>query len=347
MMKSNYMSNNVFLKIFSILCFVFVCLFDHGVRAQNIQFLYPLSCTYGEDCWLVNYVDVDPADGVAQDFKCKRKTYDGHKGSDFAIGSIAQMREGVDVLAAMKGTVLRVRDGEDDRLKTDEELASITAKNRDCGNGVLIDHGDGLQTIYCHLRQNSVVVKPKQKVKAGQKIAQVGMSGRAEFPHVHFGVLWEGGIVDPFTGVTNADGCGLMKADMWLEGLPVGYEPVVIFDGGFRANAPDFKAIERGDDAHPEVLSLQSAAFVLWAGFYNVEQGDEVVMRIKDPDGVVFHERREVVEKTRTRQYYFTGRKIGTVQLKRGVYKGDVVIRREGEGGNGIERRKVFSVRVE
>ncbi len=312
------------------------------VCAQEVKFLYPLSCTYGVDCWPVNYVDVDPVDGVASDFQCKRKTYDAHKGTDFALGSVTQMRAGVDVLAGAAGTILRARDGESDKLKTEEEFTEITAKNRDCGNGVLIDHGNGLQTIYCHLKKDSIVVKPKQKVRAGQKIAQVGMSGKAEFPHVHFGVLWEGGVVDPFTGALNTKGCGQMKGNMWLDGLPVSYEEVVIFDGGFRAQVPDFKAVQRGDDENPIALPLRSAALVFWSGFYNVEQGDEVVMRITDPDGNVFTERKEVVPETRARQYYFAGRKIGHVQLKAGVYKGLVVIRRKVD----IRREKEFSVEV-
>lgn len=310
--------------------------------AQEPKFLFPVSCTYGVDCWPVNYVDVDPSEGVATDFKCKRKTYDAHQGTDFALASVSKMREGVDVLAAAAGQVLRVRNGEADTYKEQNELDAIRAENKDCGNGVLIDHGDGLQTIYCHLKKDSIVVRPKQKVKAGQKIAQIGMSGYTEFPHVHFGVLWEGGFVDPFTGALNTKGCGQMKANMWLEGLPVSYEEVVIFDGGFRAKVPDFEAIKRGNDENPIALPLSSAAFVYWSGFYNVEEGDEVVMRIYDPDGALFHERREVVPKTRSLQYYFAGRKIGRVQLKAGEYKGVTEIKR----GSDIHRKKEFSVQV-
>jgi murein DD-endopeptidase len=334
-----FMSKKYVLTVFAI----FLVCIAGSAYAREPSFLFPVSCTYGEDCWPVNYVDVDPADGVATDFKCRRKTYDTHKGTDFALSSVSQMRGGVDVLAAAAGQVLRVRDGESDDLKSPEELEDIRANNKDCGNGVLLDHGDGLQTIYCHLKNGSVTVKPKQKVKAGQKIAQVGMSGRAEFPHVHFGVLWEGGVVDPFTGVLNTKGCGQMKRNMWLVGLPVSYEEVVIFDGGFRAQVPDFEGIKRGSDENPIALPVRSAAFVFWAGFYNVEEGDEVVMQILDPDGAVFHARKETVAQTRARQYYFAGRKIGHVQLRPGIYKGIVEIMR----GDDISRREEFSVRVQ
>lgn len=322
---------------------IFLPLWSGPVLSQeHPRFILPLSCTYGEECWPVNFVDVDPADNVATDFKCKRKTYDAHKGTDFALGSVADMRDGVDVLAAHSGTVIRVRDGENDDFKTKEALDKIRAQNKDCGNGILIDHGDGLQTIYCHLKKDSIVVKPAASVKAGEKIAQIGMSGFTEFPHLHFGVLWEGGVVDPFTGALNTQGCGHMKQNMWLEGLPVAYEEVVIFDGGFRAQVPDFEAIQRGDDENPVALPLRSAALVFWSGFYNVEKGDEISMRIYDPEGGLFHVQNNVVEKTRARQYYFAGRKIGRVQLKAGEYKGVTHIRR----GDDISKEKSFTVRI-
>ncbi len=315
-------------------------------NSDSPQFIFPAACSYGKDCWAVNYVDVDPAEGSAQDFRCNHKTYDTHKGVDFALGSVAHMKAGVDVLAAASGKVLRVRDSEDDTLKTKDEQKVIQEAKKECGNGILIDHGDGLQTIYCHLKQGSVVVKPKQRVKTGQKIGEIGQSGLAEFPHLHFGVIWEDGVVDPYTGALNTDGCNQKKEPLWHIGLPIKYDPVVIFDGGFRASPPDFTAMHKGEES-PETLSLSSAAFVFWVGFYNVEAGDQVILRITDPDGYEFVTQRKTVEKIRARQYYFTGRKIGRVQLKPGVYEGHVTISRQSKNDGAIMREKTFSVTVE
>lgn len=318
---------------------------------ETPQFIFPAACHYGQDCWAVNYVDVDPEEGedAVLDFKCRKKTYDGHKGTDFALGSVEQMREGVDVLAAAPGKVLRVRDGESDALKTQAELDDIKKEQKECGNGILIDHGNGLQTMYCHLKNGSVTVKPHQKVKAGEAIAQIGQSGLAEFPHLHFGVFWEGGVVDPYTGLLNTQGCGQVKASLWHIGLPMNYEPVVIFGGGFRSTVPDFKAIERGNSPNPETLSLSIASFVFWSGFYNVEEGDLVILDVRDPDGNPFVSREQTVEKTRARQYYYTGRKIGNVQLKRGVYTGRVTLTRQAKNQQTppVTRTKEFSVTVE
>ncbi len=322
------------------LVFLFGIIFTLPVLAQSdVKFIAPVDCVYGQECWVVNYVDVDPSDKVS-DFKCTRKSYDGHKGTDFALGNIAQIKRGVDVLAAADGQVLRVRDGHVDAVKSGDEIAQLQKQKKECGNGVFIDHGDGLNTLYCHLKMGSIVVKPKESVKAGQKIAQVGLSGATEFPHLHMGVHSQGNVIDPFTGMTHKDGCGEVKESLWHKGLPISYEPVVIFDGGFRVGPPDFVFIAQGEE-NPEQISLSSAGFVFWAGFYNVEKGDVVDLSITDPEGGVFVSRLDEVLQTRARQYYFTGRKIGKVQLKEGEYKAVARITR-----GDIVRERMYSVQV-
>lgn len=326
--------------------FVLVLVKPSITAAQTPQFIFPAACTYGKDCWAVNYVDVDSVPEKKSDFKCNAKTYDAHKGTDFALGSIAQMNKGVDVIAAAAGTVLRFRDGESDTLKSEEDLNDIRSNTKECGNGVLLDHGNGLQTIYCHLKKDSIIVKAKDKVTAGQKLAQIGQSGMAEFPHLHFGVTWEGGIIDPYTGLLSTDGCGKTKQPLWAAGLPMPYEAVAIFDGGFASKPPDFKGIQRGEP-NPDTLPQKSAAFVFWAGFYNVEQGDQVILQILDPDGAEFNRREEIVPQTRARQYYFTGRKIGDVQLKTGTYKGiSTIMRGAKNGAEAITKTKEFTITV-
>lgn len=63
------------------------------------------------------------------------------------------------------------------------------------GRLVLLEHSDGTRTLYAHARK--VLVHEGQKVKKGQVIARVGMSGRTTGPHLHFQVFKAGKTVNP------------------------------------------------------------------------------------------------------------------------------------------------------
>lgn len=161
----------------------------------------PLDCQPGRSCWIQKYVDVDP--GPARtDYRCGPVTTDGHDGVDFRINGLTAMARGVPVTAAAAGTVLRIRDHVVDR--------AVRAGGGDppAGNAVVIDHGDGWESQYSHLRQGSVTVRPGDKVAAGAKIGLVGLSGETEYPHLHFAIRHQGRPVDPFTGATLPAACG-------------------------------------------------------------------------------------------------------------------------------------------
>lgn len=322
------MSNKMVLILLIIICLNLPA-FTAQAQDSNIpQFAFPLDCTLGHDCWTVNYVDVDPSPDTHKDFMCGAKTYEKHQGTDFALRSRLEMQSGVDVLAAMDGTVLRIRDGESDSIKTEEQYQAIREANKDCGNGVLIDHGNGLQSFYCHLKLASIVVKAGQKVKEGEKIAQIGQSGFSEFPHLHFSIIWESGHVDPFTGLGMNEGCGQFKNNLWKDNLK--YAPFAVFDGGFRAGVPDFKTMPQGQ-INPQILAQDSPALVYWIGFYHAREGDKIDMVIYDPDGAVFSKRSVTQTINRKRpSYYYTGRQLRDRTLKPGIYKGQTTFRRDG-----------------
>jgi len=63
------------------------------------------------------------------------------------------------------------------------------------GNCVVLDHGQGLLTLYLHLSKFSV--KEGDDVKKGQEIGLSGGTGRATGPHLHLAVRWQGVYLDP------------------------------------------------------------------------------------------------------------------------------------------------------
>jgi murein DD-endopeptidase MepM/ murein hydrolase activator NlpD len=96
---------------------------------------------------------------------------------------------GIDIAAQWGTNVKAVADGVVTDIKNDPRL----------GVTVIVDHGDGIMSVYCNLASGDAV-SPNQKVKQGDYVGCVGNTAlfeSAEQPHLHFEVLKDNEPVDP------------------------------------------------------------------------------------------------------------------------------------------------------
>lgn len=84
-----------------------------------------------------------------------------------------------DVIAPADAVVLKTIDGFPDHKVGDES---------EDANGLFLDLGGDLVAYLAHVRKGSITVKAGDRVKAGQKLAEVGNSGQSTLPHLHFHV---------------------------------------------------------------------------------------------------------------------------------------------------------------
>ena len=288
----------------------------------------PVDCRLGVDCFIQNYMDVAPGPR-ASDYACGALANDGHQGTDFRVRDLADVARGVPVLAAAAGTVAGARDGMADGFP--DEVAPTGLQGRECGNGVVLDHGGGWQTQYCHLRQGSVAVAPGEAVAAGDAIGLVGMSGLADFPHLHLNV-WQGErAVDPFLGPGAADGCRSEPRPLWRDGLAaqLAYQASGVLNAGFAAVEPSLRGVERGDyrDRPPE----RQSSLWFYVRMFGLMAGDRQRLRVFDPAGrLVMEWMTEPAERAEILWLQPIGRQAPDEGWPPGRYRGEFILIRQG-----------------
>ena len=247
------------------------------------------------------------------------------KVSDFRLPSLRAQHAGVNVLAAASGRVLRVRDGVPDISVRDHEVGAVNG--RECGNGVVIDHGEGWSTQYCHMAQRSLLVKPGDKVEASQPLGRVGLSGMTEYPHLHFAVTFQGKLVEPFAFGASEGSCGGGRS-LWQPSLQsaLAYKPRAVLNVGFANGEVKMQAIEAGDVPAP-TLETPLVAYVRAIG---TKAGDIQKLQVVTPDGRILVERStEPLNRDKAQVMMFVGKKPPAGGWPRGVYRATYTIRHD------------------
>ena len=149
------------------------------IQIRNDQKKIKLSKKIGEKKKLFGSKFILPVKGRLSGFFGSQRILNSKPRSPHNGIDIAQ-KEGAEILAPASG-----------RVKLVENNMFFT------GNTLIMDHGLGLISIFAHMKK--INVKNGQYVDLGKKIGEVGMTGRATGPHLHWGVYLLEKPVDPLS----------------------------------------------------------------------------------------------------------------------------------------------------
>lgn len=320
--------------------FLFACLVGTvPLHAAAIQFSKPVDCIMGEECYVQNYIDQQP--GLdSQDFQCGTLSYNEQNSIDIRTRDYSKLNEGIKVIAAADGMVIGVRNGLSDyplknREKLDDKTQQLIA-SKPCGNGVIIDHGEGWQTQYCHLRRNSIPVKNGQKVKAGAVLGVIGKSGHTTFPHTSVHFKKDGLTVDPYTGTNIETGCVEPKnaKGLWTDKASneMAYRETALLGFGLSVEVPNETGARYGN-YRIRKMDYDDGPIHTWVDILGVKRDDILAVRIYGHEGSLLVNNEKVFEKNHSVVFQYFGSKMPTAGWPPGNYRIEYLLIRTGKNG--------------
>lgn len=231
--------------------------------------------TAGVDWRITNFADLDPRPGMLRDFRGGQFTYDldsgGHDAIDLSPDGFAASDQGIAIYAAADGVVSSVHDGEYDRNTGFADPAPTA-------NYVIVDHGNGWQTAYWHLRRDSVSVRVGDSVVSGKFLGWMGSSGFSTGAHVHFALRHGNHHIETM----------LDAATYWVTppAYPADYRHAI--RSGFSGTNPTASEwTERPEDMR---TFTQGSRVYFWVIAGAMLPGDTRTIRFLRPDGSMFLE---------------------------------------------------------
>lgn len=131
----------------------------------------------GSQGWRQNFIW--PARGRLSGLFGSQRIYRGNPGSYHSGTDVATGASGTPFVAPADGVVILAAD------------SPFTLE----GNLLMIDHGMGLNSAFLHCSQ--LLVREGERVRQGQVIGRIGMTGRATGPHLHWSIKWRDARLDP------------------------------------------------------------------------------------------------------------------------------------------------------
>ena len=306
--------NKIFFLYFRLVIIFSICWFSNAFGITPIEL--PIDCKLGENCWVTN-LPRHFYQGKELDYKCGVRTSAGHKGTDFILESMEQMKQGIDVLSPFDGVVKAVRDGMEDINVDIGGLNEI--KDQECGNGVVIATHD-LEAQLCHMKKGSISVKVGDQIVAGARLGSVGLSGNTNHPKLYFALSKK-----------NQDGslrprsilyCGVCVCQTWLHLPSVLYSAYlsesnkdgVVYNYGVAFQIPELSKVKEGyyqriiQPRNPEVI-------MVFADILSVDKGHKMKVQFLDSEGKVLFEKEQEFTKYQPRYFFYVGKNLHQEQI--------------------------------
>lgn len=220
---------------------------------------WPLELEPLTEAFWSNYNDVDPTSGLS-DFQGRNATYNTHNAIDSRLVTFSVQDQGVEIYAALDGVVKSINDGEFDRQ---------TAFNSSPSNSVVIDHGNGWETLYLHFRRDSVQVEVGQTVSQGDILGLVGSSGSSTAPHIHFELRRDGLPVETYYDPTT----------YWESPVDYVFDNVYLVHAGITNYNPGGQHFWEGP-SDSQVLGQQSNIGLYARGYYSGLEFNDLVQSL-------------------------------------------------------------------